>query len=371
MQHQCSFAQFLKYKPFWVVLASKKKVVRHSFLFTRTDVAVLQLSCVCVHHHKVALLENALRTARQKSDLHNSKSPATGVCRYNARSCSCKCDVCDDVSDLADQSLRRRAVCPHDTYLPKLICVLGKCDNCSIDRAFCPTELRRGDTTVIKYSKMSLVGEVVPGKGKETRKWKEVKVSTAFSGSPESLVGTIKNLFPFYLMHDYLHRRIGEAYQECIRRISASDDVTELWCFDYIENFSCFTQLELQQDHYSHSQVTIFVIFVMRKRREGEELQGGASFTLPANLAGEAHAFFSEDRLHDAGYAQLCLEMLMQKRVDEGLLATRYYFWSDGGPAHFKMYRQLYFIAQLSERFGTHIIWCFFQSCHGWFPPPS
>ena len=47
------------------------------------------------------------------------------------------------------------------------------------------------------------------------------------------------------------------------------------------------------------------------------ELQGGVSFTLPANLAGEAHAFFSEDRLHDAGYAQLCLEMLMQKRITQ------------------------------------------------------
>ena len=41
---------------------------------------------------------------------------------------------------------------------------------------------------------------------------------------------------------------------------------------DYIENFSCFQEFALQQDHFAHEQITIFVILCFRHRRAGEEV---------------------------------------------------------------------------------------------------
>jgi hypothetical protein len=324
------------------------------------------MSCVCVHHHKIALLEKGLNAFRRKTQLHKSARPdPIGTCRFHF-SCTCDCPICRDLD--VDVSVRRRALCSYATSLPALACVLRKCPHCHIDNAFCPTELRRGPTTVFKYKKMKHCTEIIPGKS-ESKKWKEASVTTSFSGSNSdemelSLVDSIKDLFPYYVMHDYMAKRVADAYQDSIKQVSVSSG-NELWCFDYIENFSCFSELELQQDHYSHAQVTIFVIFVIRRRREGEELHNQHTFSLPANLAGEAHAFFSEDRLHDAGFAQVCLGKLLQQRKDDGLLADRYFFWSDGGPAHFKMYRQLHYIATQASHFGVHIIWSFFQSCHG------
>ena len=39
------------------------------------------------------------------------------------------------------------------------------------------------------------------------------------------------------------------------------------WC----QNFSLFSKLELQQDYYNKNQVAIFIVLVVRHRREGEQ----------------------------------------------------------------------------------------------------
>lgn len=47
---------------------------------------------------------------------------------------------------------------------------------------------------------------------------------------------------------------------------------SQVWVMDYIENFSCFQEFALQQDHFGHEQITIFVILCFRHRRAGEEV---------------------------------------------------------------------------------------------------
>jgi len=46
----------------------------------------------------------------------------------------------------------------------------------------------------------------------------------------------------------------------------------QVWVMDFIENFSCFQEFALQQDHFGHDQVTIFVVLCFRHRRAGEEV---------------------------------------------------------------------------------------------------
>lgn len=152
---------------------------------------------------------------------------------------------------------------------------------------------------------------------------------------------------------------------------------------DYIENFSCFQEFALQQDHFAHEQITIFVILCFRHRRAGEEVclrdptcvmisahrnlcqVEAQTFKLPSHVTCELHAFLSSDGDHDTGFAQMCIHMVMTAKEDGGLLPRRVKNWSDGGRAHFKNYRQLMFMAHLSRRYGTEWWWSFFQSCHG------
>ena len=138
----------------------------------------------------------------------------------------------------------------------------------------------------------------------------------------------------------------------------------EVWVMDYIENYSCFEEYALQQDHYSHNQVTIFVVLCFRGRRKGEEV-AHVTHSLPPHVTCELHAFISEDQNHDAGFAQLCLHMILQAKQERGELPTRLKWWSDGGPAHFKLMQQFLFIGTVATTYNVVVWWCFFQSCHG------
>jgi len=89
------------------------------------------------------------------------------------------------------------------------------------------------------------------------------------------------------------------------------------------------------------------------------------TFKLPPHVTCELHAFLSSDGEHDAGFAQLCINMVMTRKEESCTLPKRVKNWSDGGRAHFKNYRQLLFMAHLARRYGTEWWWNFFQSCHG------
>ena len=62
---------------------------------------------------------------------------------------------------------------------------------------------------------------------------------------------------------------------------------TELWVSDYIENFSTFSSLELQQDYYNKTQVAIFITLVIRHREPNEAVlpsEVPLTLTLPLTL---------------------------------------------------------------------------------------
>jgi len=57
--------------------------------------------------------------------------------------------------------------------------------------------------------------------------------------------------------------------------------------------------------------------------------------------------------------------MVMQHKLVSGCVIKSLKLWTDGGPAHFKMYRQFLFLAMLADIYSIPMCWCFFQSCHG------
>ena len=337
---KCSgVSTFRKWRPYWVKLMDH----RHA------------IGCVCVHHAKHAMLESAARKLR--ASVHRCKTcDAPGTCRFGNR-CDCECQVCSN-----DAPLLHAAVCPTDGELPRLCCALQECDQCGLEKVLVCNrkESRNQEHLKGRVRLMQTVTRSIPGYD-DRSKVEPVSVDCSL----KQIFDDIRNEFSFTLMHDYLAKRLASCFHHDLHELPANE---ECWVMDYIENFSCFQEYALQQDHYGHKQVTLFIILCIRHRRADESVQ--PSFKLPGHLTAELHAFLSEDTEHDAGFAQLCIHMVMQKKEKECRLPKRVRNWSDGGRAHFKNYRQLLFMSEIATRYGTKWWWSFFQSCHGEYPQP-
>ena len=325
--------KFRTWRPYWVQL----REARHA------------IGCVCVHHATHELLEAALKKVR--SVVHRSKGGHHGACRFGER-CDCACTVCLD-----DRPLLQAAVCSTDGGLPRLKCVLQECENCGLDKALMCQKKEARNQAYLEGSVrlMKSVTRSIPGH-KDRNKVEPATVSCNL----ETLFKEVQNTFSFTLMHDYLAKRLSEAFHFDLYNLPANE---EIWVMDYIENFSCFHEYALQQDHYGHNSVTIFVILCIRHRVQGEHVQ--PTYKLPGHLTAELHAFLSEDMEHDSGFAQLCIHSVLQSKEKSGSMPERVRNWSDGGRAHFKNLRQLLFMSEVARRYGTKWWWNFFQSCHG------
>ena len=321
---------FRLWRPYWV----KLREARHA------------IGCVCVHHSRHELLEAAIRKVR--SVVHRSKGKGVhqGSCRFGER-CDCECRVCLD----------DRPLLQADGELPHLPCVLQECEHCGLEKVLmCQNKEARNQAYLEGQVRlMKSVTRMIPGYKDRTK----VEPATV-PCTLETLFGDLTDTFPFTLMHDYLARRLCNAFHFDLYNLPIGEEV---WVMDYIENFSCFHEFALQQDHYGHNNVTIFIILCIRHRVGGEVVQ--PTFKLPGHLTAELHAFLSEDMLHDSGFAQLCIHSVMQKKEAGGRLPQRIRNWSDGGRAHFKNLRQLLFMSDIARRYGTKWWWDFFQSCHG------
>lgn len=322
-------------------------------------------SCGCSHCLSERELEKAVRIGRHRHGMHAAKPGGKRKrpqCVYDGN-CRCACFICNMSESDTEKSYLELAMCSKEQKaLPNLACVLQKCSKCGIARVLnCPEEADLGNYIQVKAKKYVKVTMTIPGQEERTT-LKLKSIQQAFT----QWVMDLKDLMPFTLLHQYLEKRIQREYGSMVREHLMGVDDTEAWIMDFIENFSCFDQSELYMDHYNHEQVTIFVILVLRQRREGEELPPGtATFRLPEHMTCELHAFISEDRKHDAGFFQKCVLLLLNQRKDAGTLPRKLIWWTDGGPAHFKMFRNLDFLAAIALVFNLVIWWCFFQSAHG------
>ena len=326
---------FALWRPFWVRLQDDRAAI----------------GCVCVHHLTRDLLENAIR--RLRCQCHRGKLTRTDghACQFSD-SCDCACKVCLDTVPLL-----QAAVCDTDCSLPRLPCALQECPDCGLEAALvCPRKENNPSRVAGKVRLMKRGTLSVPGY-QARPKMQPVSVEEDLG----QLHDDMREKFKFMLMHDYMARRLGAAFRSHVHNLKHDEEV---WVMDYIENFSCFQEFAIQQDHYGHTQITIFVILCIRCRREGEGVEY-PTFQLPNHLTCELHAFLSEDLDHDVGFAQLCMATVMDKKESEDTVPERVRLWTDGGRAHFKNFQMLKYMATLARRYGTKFWWCFFQSCHG------
>ena len=308
------------------------------------------------------MLEAALKKLRR--EVHRSKQAgACGACRLGER-CDCACQVCT-----SDKPLLEAAVCSAEG-LPRRSCVLQECDECGLDKVLMCERNERKNQQYLKgkVRLMRTVTRSVPGYDDKS-KTEPVSVECTLKQVFEEMRSGYQcgnhciGGFNFTLMHDYLAKRLAGSFHSDLYDLPLDEEV---WVMDYIENFSCFEEFALQQDHYGHKSVTIFVILCFRHRRDDEHVE--ATYKLPGNLTAELHAFLSDDLSHDVGFAQLAMHMVMQSKESKGQLPARIRNWSDGASAHFKNFSQLLFMSEIARRYGTKWWWSFFQSCHGHSP---
>ena len=72
-----------------------------------------------------------------------------------------------------------------------------------------------------------------------------------------------------FAVHDYVARWQAAQFRLSMSKLKKGEPV---WIFDYIENFSCFSKIELQQDYFNKRQIGIFIVLVIRHRRLQESL---------------------------------------------------------------------------------------------------
>ena len=244
-----SWASFMRSKPYWI--KSAHKVV----------------SCICIHHRSMHIRAKAL--AKIRTTLHKDpKRKRKKVGYLHESSCNCQCGVCtadDTAGNLAD--FKDTVMCPRKNSRRhyNVACVLGKCKDCGFDRRVrcCPIEQGRG----AKRISAKVLGKVEVDTPKGPKKVAaEVTQDQLFGTFMDETAKEVKD----FLEHDFVSTWQGDLYHNMLFDTESLPYGTELWVSDYIENFSTFSSLELQQDYYNKTQVAIFITLVIRHREPGE-----------------------------------------------------------------------------------------------------
>ena len=222
-------------------------------------------TCVCVYHREMVLYMKAMAVARKQTHpLPNSEESGSeedtlcGNCSYS-RSCPCECIACSTkvtyLTEFMDTIMCPRA---QDSRLYKLKCVLGLCKKCGWEKcqAICD---RDGQVLDVPVTVRLLQPTLVPTAGKMKSLKVETPVTLPFGEFKENLKEVTKS----FKTHDFVARWQAGQYLDQLKNLRHGH---EIWVADYIENFKTFTKVELQQDYYNKTQITVFIVMVVRWR---------------------------------------------------------------------------------------------------------
>jgi hypothetical protein len=200
----------------------------------------------------------------------NDPDPIHDPCVHHV-ACKCKCLVCTNPKSGGElYDFKNVIMCDKgDSRHYAITCVLGQCLNCGFEKAVncCPLESSRCekpvDVKVLAKVEMDTKEGVknVMAEVSKTMRFKQFMIDT-------------RKEIDSFLVHDFVARWQGDLYHRMLmgEGLDKLKHGTELWISDYIENFSTFSALELQQDYYHKTQVAIFIVLVIRHRDAGEHV---------------------------------------------------------------------------------------------------
>ena len=245
-----------------------------------------------------------------------------------------------------------------------LKCVLGKCASCGFDEHFqiCPVEQR---AMGMYYPCRFLANRT---QYSSSGKAKEVKVEVTTDVTWRNFLEDTKRELVSFRIHDFVARWQAQLYHDMFEWLPQD---CEMWISDYIENFKCFSKIEIQQEFYNRSSISIFICLVIRRRRADEPIGAGVGdYHLPDRLACDVHVFVSDDKTHDAGMACHAWEEVANWTIKKtGKMPRFVSHWTDGAPNQFKFTLPIWFLNAFYRKYEghglRHLWWLFFASCHG------
>ena len=212
-----------------------------------------------------------------------------------------------------------------DTGFFKKQCAFGECKACGLDNFFGTLEVKDGESLPgsadeipfeLKYGAYTRVE--LPSLDKEGTPRKKVVVNTV-SAAPSEFLQTLKTSLQLHATHKFI------ALHQSLRRVHLKANLTEemvAWEMDFGENYEIVFGIEVQSEHWSHAQVTLFVVIVHDLDQDGD-------------LRSQAHVVVSSDLQHDSEAVQHYFSSIF-KAVNEQGTKTVHWIDSDGAGGHFK-----------------------------------
>ena len=251
----------------------------------------------------------------------------------------------DDEFTAVNESLCKKQ---EEEAFHKLTCIDRQCRNCGTEvlRQKLQT-LTNANDQVVKWNKWAIVKTVNPKTGKDINKRQEIEVS----GSPTDLVSELLTEVEFLSRH--LFEAQWQQVQFGILNKSLPDKTVSL-TIDFAENYTCFSQNEIQGAHWAKDSVTIHpCIALYRCPRDNE-------------IVDECIDIISDDLLHDS-HAVHCFmtKVIHHLKVTRNANFEHAYVISDGCAAQYKSRVPFMDVSCSLDDYGITIERCFYGSRHG------
>ena len=144
-----------------------------------------------------------------------------------------------------------------------------------------------------------------------------------------------------------------DKYEKLRKEILLDSKEEECICvdMDFAENYEIVHRIEIQSEHWSHSQVTLFIVITHHLEKDNPE---GSS-----KVVSEAQIFVSEDGSHDTFFVQHAMDKLQHYfKTERNMTFSRWYINTDGAPSHFKNKYTMHSLKVFLEKSGAaSVMW--------------
>ncbi|XP_048756194.2 uncharacterized protein LOC125666908 isoform X1 [Ostrea edulis] len=244
-----------------------------------------------------------------------------------------------------------KTLCPkgEDKKYHRRDCIDRKCALCGT--AILKTQLKDvieiNNQEEIKWSKWEVVKTFNRKTNKEVSKRQEVLKS----GTPEELIDEIANELDFLSIHLFEARWQQDQFSQLSKEFPEKSVVMTI---DFAENYTCFSQNEIQGAHWAKDSVTIHPCVVLyRCPNDGE-------------IVDECVDIVSDDLCHDSHAVNFFTKSVMKHLKEERQLEIDHaYIISDGCAGQYKSKVPLMDASCSKEDLGCTVERCYYGSRHG------
>lgn len=149
---------------------------------------------------------------------------------------------------------------------------------------------------------------------------------------------------PKFKMHFYVNNVQSEHFKNVKETIYQDAAIIQI---DFAENFSIFTQDEVQAAHFSYEQVTVFTCCIWMENKT------------------QSIAIISNDLSHDKYSVFTFLKTILDFLIKKNVKLKKFHIFSDGCASQFKNKFVLSSLIMLQTIYNAKITWSFFATSHG------